>query len=83
MSSHESIFPSELDADSLRRLLIVDDDRDFVEKLVAILRTGGYEVATASNCREAHDAVATFEAQLVVIDLHLGDKTGVELMSAL
>ncbi len=83
MSSHESISPNERGADSLRRLLIVDDDRDFVEKLVAILRTGGYEAATARNSREALDAVATFDAQLAVIDLHLGDETGIELMSAL
>ena len=56
MSSHDSISPNEPGADALRRLLIVDDDRDFVEKLVAILKTGGYEAATARNSREAHRA---------------------------
>ena len=83
MSSHESISPDARGADFLRRLLIVDDNRDFVEDLVATLRNGGYEVATASSFREARDAVVPFDAQLAVIDLCLGDDTGIDVMSAL
>ena len=49
MSTHESISPNDPGADDLHRLLIVDDDRDFVESLAETLRNGGYEVATATR----------------------------------
>ena len=56
MSPLESEISNDLGENSLRRLLIVDDDRAFVDELAAILTADGYELATATNTREALEA---------------------------
>ena len=83
MSPLESEISNDLGENSLRRLLIVDDDRAFVDELAAILTADGYELATANNTREALEAVATFDVQLPFINLRIGGESGIELISVL
>ncbi len=83
MSLDEPNSPEDLGADDLHRLLIVDDNRDFVDMLSAGLTNNGHEVETASSCRDAREAIETFDAQLAVIDLYLSDGAGIELMATL
>jgi len=64
-----------------KRVLIVDDDCDFVESTVAILKPSGYELATAQAPEEAIEVIASFEPQAMLLDIRLGQRDGTELLS--
>ena len=51
------------------RILVVDDDPDFVEMHKALLENEGYEVFTASSGREGLDRVRTELPDLIILDL--------------
>lgn len=51
------------------RVLVVDDDPDIRDLLVAVLKDDGYEAESARNGREALDLLERWPADLVVLDL--------------
>ena len=61
------------------RILVVDDERQIVRALRAILSAAGYAVATASTGAEALQAAALQPPDAVVLDLLLPDLDGVEV----
>ena len=66
-----------------RRVLVVDDDRDFAEGVNDILASHGYRSATASSAREALAVMPGFDAPVALIDLRLGSENGLSLVSGL
>jgi two-component system, OmpR family, response regulator len=62
-----------------QRILVVDDEASIVDAVATALRYEGYQVAEASNGREALAAVARFEPDLVVLDWMLPDLEGIEV----
>lgn len=60
-------------------LLIVDDEDNLRSMLTAALRHHGFEISTASNGREALDAVAESHPDLVVLDVMMPDLDGFEV----
>ena len=62
-----------------KRVLVVDDNRDFAEMLSASLRTLGYDVATALDGVTALDRLRDFPAEVAVLDLGLPVLDGFEL----
>jgi len=66
-----------------RRLLIVDDDRDFAESLLEILEPRGYKLAAASGVQSALQTIEEFDAQVALLDLKLPDGSGTRLLSEL
>jgi CheY-like chemotaxis protein len=66
------------------RVLYVDDDRINTLLFVETCRfAGGVEVETAATGAEAQDVAARWKPDLLVIDLHLPDTTGYDLLPAL
>ena len=61
-----------------RRVLIVDDHRDTLRILSAILRKAGYEVDTAESVSQANELLD--RAEVLVSDIGLPDGNGCELM---
>ena len=51
------------------KILVVDDDPDFVEIMRTILESNGYTVITASNGREAMARVKTHHPDLMLLDI--------------
>ncbi len=51
------------------KVLLVDDDPDFLEMHKAVLARNGYEVLTASNGREGLERVRTDLPDLIILDL--------------
>jgi CheY-like chemotaxis protein len=51
------------------RILVVDDDPDFVEVTTRILRTAGYETVSAANGAEALAAMRQQKPDLVLLDI--------------
>ena len=63
-----------------RRILVVDDNRDFADGLETILTLEGYEVAVAYSARQACAVVEDFDARVAILDYRLGQETGVDLV---
>jgi two-component system OmpR family response regulator len=62
-----------------RRILVVDDEQSIVDAVATALRYEGYEVDEAYTGREALQAVARFEPDLIVLDWMLPDIEGIEV----
>jgi two-component system nitrogen regulation response regulator NtrX len=66
-----------------RRILVVDDESSIRESLKGILGDEGYEVATAASGEEGLSAVESEDPDLVLLDVWLPGKDGVDTLQAL
>ena len=67
-----------------RRLLVVEDDVLLASLLAESLGASGFDVAVASDAREARDRVDDFDPDVVLLDVALGSgPSGVHLAHAL
>ena len=66
-----------------RRVLIVDDDRDFADSTADLLALQGFEVLPAYETGAARRAVRTFPADVALIDVRLGTGSGIDLVREL
>src|ERR1700741_1538068 len=64
-----------------RRVLIIDDDRDFADSLCNLLALEGYEVEVAYSTAEALGAIDRFILEVALIDIRLGAQDGLALVS--
>ncbi len=62
-----------------RRILVVDDNRDSATSLAMLLALTGNETHTAFDGLEAVEAVATFEPDVVLLDIGLPKLNGYEV----
>ena len=61
----------------LRAILVVDDDRHFLDIVTrALAKFTGYEIITASTAFDAGAQVAERNPRLIILDIHLGDMDG-------
>ncbi|HVS39683.1 MAG TPA: ATP-binding protein [Gemmataceae bacterium] len=60
----------------LRRVLVVDDNRDAAESLAMVLRWEGHETQTAYNGPAALQAAAVFRPEIVFLDIGLPGMDG-------
>lgn len=65
------------------RVLIVDDERGIADSLREILNTSGYEARAVYTADDALGAIPEFRPDLVISDVIMPSKTGVELASEL
>ena len=63
-----------------KRVLIVDDENDRRRLLCCLLETEGYEVADTAEPQAALEAVASWDPDIVLLDVMLGDEDGRELL---
>jgi len=64
-------------------LLLVDDDEVFCQVLERALRKRGFEVRTALNLQQAEAAAKQTQPQYAVIDLRIGQESGLVLVERL
>jgi signal transduction histidine kinase len=69
--------------DASARLLVVDDDAGVCDTLAAVLRADGYTVQTAGHLREAVHLLRQGTCDLVLLDLHLEDAQGRDVLQEL
>ena len=83
------MFPRErrevetMSAVSEARVLVVDDEDSITDLVATALRYVGFEVAVASNGRQALERAASFRPELVVLDVMLPDLDGFEVVRRL
>jgi DNA-binding NtrC family response regulator len=65
------------------KILLVDDEADFLEALSERMRTRGMDVTTSASAKEALDAVEQGAFDAVVLDLMMPDVDGLEALRIL
>lgn len=63
----------------MTRILVVDDEANIVELEKLYLGREGYQVESAANARDALASVASFNPDLIVLDIMLPDMDGLEV----
>lgn len=66
----------------MKRILVVDDERQITRMLRASLQSSGYEVLTASNGVEGLERFQSGRPDLVITDLAMPEMNGLELTQA-
>ena len=66
-----------------RRVLIVDDDRDFADSVARLLAPRGYRTVTASAPDQALQLLESHDAEVALIDIRLGREDGLHLLEDL
>ncbi|MBU2548889.1 MAG: response regulator [Proteobacteria bacterium] len=70
--------------ESAPKILVIDDDPDFVDTVRAMLRSGGYRVITAIDGKQGLDRVREDEPDLIVLDIMMDSMyEGFSVMSTL
>lgn len=62
-----------------KKVMIVDDDKEFLEELNEILELSGYETITASNTNNVLDIACTLKPDVILLDLKMQGKSGFQL----
>jgi len=63
------------------RILVVDDEADIRESLEDLLLTEGYQIETASNAAEGLRKLERRGYDLVLLDLMMPDRSGMEVLA--
>src|ERR1700682_5676678 len=66
-----------------RSLLIVEDDKSFLQRLARAMEGRGFNVTTAKTVADGLDQVEKAAPAYAVVDMRLGDGTGLDVISAL
>jgi len=68
---------------SERSLLIVEDDRSFLQRLAKALEQRGFAVTTAESVAEGLGQVEKATPAFAVVDMRLGDGNGLDVVAAI
>jgi two-component system, response regulator RegA len=66
-----------------RSLLIVEDDKSFLQRLARAMEGRGFNVTTAESVADGLDLVEKGAPAYAVVDMRLGDGSGLDVISAL
>jgi two-component system, response regulator RegA len=69
--------------DPERTLLIVEDDKSFLQRLARAMELRGFDVRTAETVSEGLRQVDASPPAFAVVDMRLGDGNGLDVVSAL
>lgn len=68
---------------TVKKILIADDEPDILEIIQYNLQSEGYEVQTAKNGNEAIDQAKRFNPDLIILDIMMPGKNGIEVCNIL
>ena len=68
---------------SERTLLIVEDDKSFLQRLARAMETRGFTVTTAESVADGLMQLETASPAFAVVDMRLADGNGLDVISAL
>lgn len=63
-----------------KRILVVDDELDFLEMIKLRLEANNYEVVVASDGKEAMDKVRRFKPDAVLLDIMMPELDGLNVL---
>ena len=74
---------AELNEQTDRSLLIVEDDKPFLERLSRAMETRGFAVTSCDTVSDGLAQIGKAAPAFAVVDLRLGDGNGLDVVSAL
>jgi DNA-binding response OmpR family regulator len=66
-----------------KRIMVVDDDKEFLDELKETLVLSGYEVKTVNEASEAFSTATKIKPDLILLDLKMEGMTGFEVVNKL
>ena len=69
-----------MEATSGKKVLVVDDEEDFLFTMEYWLKSKGYEVCTAANGFQAIDLTKSFDPNIIILDINMPGIDGVETL---
>lgn len=64
---------------NMKKILIVDDDKDLLANMKAFLSRRGYDIAVTITCDEGMQIFNSFKPDLVFLDINVGGQDGREM----
>lgn len=83
LTENSSAAPSRDAIPEQRTLLIVDDDKSFLQRIAKAIEGRGFEVTIAESVAEGLRQVERDAPAFAVVDMRLGDGNGLDVISAL
>jgi len=77
----ETVAPAPIPGE--RTLLIVEDDKPFLQRLARAMESRGFAVTTAESVADGLTQLETFSPAFAVVDMRLEDGNGLDVISAL
>lgn len=68
---------------TMKKILLVDDDPDFVEGARIVLEKSDFEVVTASSGKECLERIKEERPDLIILDIMMPKKSGFEVCKEL
>ncbi len=69
-----------MDSAAAKKVLVVDDEKDFLFTMEYWLKSKGYEVKTATDGFKALEAIKTFSPNIILLDINMPGMDGVETL---
>ena len=66
-----------------KKILIIDDDREFLDEITEMLRTTGYKTVTLPESINAIDEVQRVKPDVILLDLKMDRMSGFEIAEEL
>jgi len=63
-----------------KKILVVDDEPDFLKLIEVRLEANNYEVATASNGKAGLEAISSYKPDAVLLDILMPEMDGLEVL---
>ena len=63
----------------MKKILVIDDDLDFLDVISMALEQRSYDVLTVSEPNEVYPAFFDYQPDLVILDVHLKDANGKDM----
>lgn len=68
---------------SMKKIMVVDDDKEFMDELQETLILSGYEVKAVNEASEAFSVASKIKPDLILLDLKMKGMTGFEVVNKL
>ncbi len=63
----------------MKKIMVVDDDKDLLANIKALLQRQGYDVAVTTSCNEGLEILHSFQPDFIFLDVNVGDEDGREM----
>jgi DNA-binding response OmpR family regulator len=67
----------------LKKILLIDDEVDYLHLLTIMLRRQGFDVYSITNGHQVSDTIKTFKPDMILLDVRLGNLDGKALCKQL
>lgn len=67
----------------MKKILVIDDDRDILDAVEIMLTSHGFEVFTDRNGSNLHELITDCNPNLILLDIKLSGKSGTEICAQL